>query len=535
MVNAKQLIEKIILNGTPAEQKELFGFDRRTNRADVVKKFRLFARGKYPRFFPCRDASFHNEMILNMINSYWGEFPSTSKTNFLNIASRGLAKTTWAKLFVVFVVMNDKDLSRKYLKVLTRDGKNSKQVVTDVYNLMLEVQDIYGDMFEKEGDKKREETMSSFTMKDGRKLSAGTVGQTQRGHVQDAYRPDWIWFDDVEDSESITSIVITEAIINKIEEAINGLAKGGSYLVTANYITDQGVIEYIRQKPSVYTQITPIADLDFNPTWPERDTQEDILAIKENVKDFWGDYMCDPQRSENKFFDIARIEDDMRQAKQPIKTSGEVLYWASYLPHHRYGMGSDHSDGIGLDANAMAIFDFTTGELVARYCNNKIAPDLAAHEFMRVGAEFGNCIYAPEVNNKCGGVVIATVKDNDYPNVYSQIQIDYKKNKRTKKLGWATNAKSKRNMLHDFKKDYNDGHIKIYDVEVLKEMKAYTNYDLDDETVGLISRHFDLLMAVVIAWQMSKHAKIGEPVRSNPMQSKYNQPSINNLIKKLKL
>ena len=61
-------------------------------------------------------------------------------------------------------------------------------------------------------------------------------------------------------------------------------------------------------------------------------------------------------------------------------------------------------------------------------------------------------------------------------------------------------------MLFEFRKDYNDGKIKIYDVNVLKEMRSYTTSDLTDTQVGMVTRHFDLLMAVVIGWQMRKYA-----------------------------
>jgi hypothetical protein len=62
-------------------------------------------------------------------------------------------------------------------------------------------------------------------------------------------------------------------------------------------------------------------------------------------------------------------------------------------------------------------------------------------------------------------------------------------------------------MFFEFKKDYNDGLIKINDPNILKEMKAYTNNDLNDGKAGLITRHFDLLTATVIAWQMRKGAE----------------------------
>lgn len=77
-------------------------------------------------------------------------------------------------------------------------------------------------------------------------------------------------------------------------------------------------------------------------------------------------------------------------------------------------------------------------------------------------------------------------------------------------------------MFYEFRTDYNDGLIIIYDIEVLKEMKAYSNSDLSDSVVGLITRHFDLLTAVVIAWQMRKYAQQNSGMKSyNANYKKY--------------
>ena len=500
-MDSKEFIKNIILNGTPEEKKELFGFDFQTPRKRVASKFKIFARGCYPRHFKAKSAPFHDDFVDDMVRSYYGE-------NMLEAACRGSAKTSLKKLFDVFVLLNDRAKHRKFIKVLSRDGKNSKQIVTDVYNLMVEVQDIYGNMFETEGDIKHEETMGSFTMKDGRKYASGTVGQSQRGHVQDAYRPDWVWFEDVEDRESIRSQIVTQATIGRMGEAIDGLSIDGSYFVTCNYISDQGVIQWLMNKPSVNSRITPLlsnSDDDNSSTWAIF-SPEKVKQIRKDADDFFGEYQCDPQKSTNKFFDLARITADMKKCRPPDRVSAGVRYWGKYQPHHRYGAGSDHSDGVGADANALGLFDFTAGELTATYANNEIGPDLAVNEFARVCAEFGNCIYAPEINNKCGGVAITTLKNLNYPRIYREIDEEQVKTIVTKYLGWETNSKTKYNMFFEFRRDYNDGLIKIYDKDVLAEMKAYTNNDLNETTTGLITRHFDLLIAVVIAWQMRKHA-----------------------------
>jgi hypothetical protein len=130
---------------------------------------------------------------------------------------------------------------------------------------------------------------------------------------------------------------------------------------------------------------------------------------------------------------------------------------------------------------------------------------LFGHELVRIGSEFGNCIIAPEANNT-GHATIAAMRG--YNNIYSEIREGNRMIRVTDKMGWRTTRKSKPQMLFDFRKDYNDGLIKIYDINVLKEMRSYTTADLSDSQVSMVTRHFDLLIAVVIAYQMRRHARI---------------------------
>lgn len=97
----------------------------------------------------------------------------------------------------------------------------------------------------------------------------------------------------------------------------------------------------------------------------------------------------------------------------------------------------------------------------------------------------------------------------------------------TNTFGWLTTHLSKTTAFMDFRTDYNDGLIHIFDVDVLKEMKAYTNNDLTDTSTGLVTRHFDLLMAVVIAWQMHKYVATQETPVSSFYQSLEHKQVIN--------
>jgi len=496
----RETLADILTKGSPLEIRALFCFDYTTETKELIhKKFKLFTKAFFSRYFSNTPAPFHDAMVQNLLASYMGQ-------NFLNLAYRGSAKSTLAKLFLVFVILNDSKHFRKYIKVLSKDGKNPKQIVTDIYNMCVEVRDIYGDVFEKDNkDIKREERMDSFTMRSGVKVTASTVGQTQRGNVQDAYRPDYIVLDDVEDSESVRSQAITESIILTIEEAFNGLAQNGSWTCLGNYISEDGVIQYLREKRNKIEMLTPIAtDLVLNkgefvsckPTWTVV-SEEKVKEIYYDTQDFWGEMMCDPVRSEGKFFDQDRIQYAMQFVKEPYKTENGIKYFLPVEFHHRYGIGADTSEGIGKDSSALTLWDFRTGELTATFHDNKMPPELFAYTLAKVGHEYNDCVIAPEINNLSGGIVITTLKEI-YQNIFRHTDARNYSEKLSNRIGWYTTSLTKTQALMDFRKAFNDGIVKIYDKELLQEMQSYSQSDLAD--TSKITRHFDLLMAAVIGY-----------------------------------
>ncbi len=498
MENQKEFIKNIVLNGTPAEKKALYSFSSKDSNEKVLKKFELFTRGNFIRFFKSEDAPFHKDMAMDFIVSYRGG-------NLRELAFRSASKTSLFKLFLVFVLENDEDHSKKYIKIVSRDLKNPKQIVTDVYNMCLELIPIYGNPFEKEGDKKREETMGSFTMKCGVKLTAGTVGQAQRGHVQDAHRPDWLIFDDVEDRESVSSMVITEGIISGCDEAITGLDINGSWGLLGNYISENGVVQWFLDKSSAFTRITPIMDLQGNPTWSIF-TKGKIEDLRKDSIDFYGEYMCDPSKSDNKFFNIDRINQDLTKCPPPLWVKEGIKQWEVYQSHMRYTTGADTSEGIGKDSNAFVMWNTRTGEQVASYHSNEIKPELFAYKFGNFSKEF-SAIVAPEINNYSGGIVITTLRQI-YPEdkIYREIDDRKANNGESSKLGWYTTSLSKTNAFMEYRKDYNDGLIKVKDPDLLKEMKMYTEQDISETGNSLkVTRHFDLLTASVIGWYAKKY------------------------------
>lgn len=497
---SKEYIKNIILNGTPAEKKALYSFSSKDSNEKVLKKFELFTRGNFIRFFKSEDAPFHRDMAMDFIKSYRGQ-------NLRELAFRSASKTSIFKMFLCFVLENDEDHIKKYIKIVSRDLKNPKQIVTDVYNMCLELAPIYGNLFEKEGDKKREETMGSFTMKVGVKLTAGTVGQAQRGHVQDAFRPDWVIFDDVEDRESVSSAVITQGIIEGCDEAITGLDPvNGSWCLLGNYISENGVVQWFLDKSNAITRITPIIDDNGEPTWSIFN-KEKIELLRKDSMDFAGEYLCDPSKADNKFFDIDKINEDLKNCTQPLWTKEGVKQWEVYQNHMRYTIGADTSEGIGKDSNAFTMWNTRTGTQVASYHSNEIKPELFAYKFAEKGKEFNSCVVAPEINNYSGGIVITTLR-NIYPEdkIFRHTDNRNANQNESSKLGWYTTSLSKTNAFMDFRKDYNDGLIHVKDPDLLREMKMYTEQDVaETNNSSKVTRHFDLLVSAVIGWSAKSY------------------------------
>lgn len=212
---------------------------------------------------------------------------------------------------------------------------------------------------------------------------------------------------------------------------------------------------------------------------------------------------CDPNMSESRYFDLERIDIDMESARYPFRSHMDVKYWSNYDQTHRYGIGADVGEGSGKDASTFTVIDFTEGKVVATYFNNRIQPIQFAQLLISIGKEYGNCIIAPERNNN-GVAVLENMRE--YPNMYMESTIVTRSTRKTDKMGWHTNKKSKPFMYDDFRLSYQNGQIEIKSIEILREMKAYAFDDMNDSAKSLVTRHFDLLSALVIAWQMRKQA-----------------------------
>lgn len=516
-------IKKILDDGTPAQVRALFEFDRSTPEDMILKKFHLWSRYFFPRYFPSKDAPHHHDGDRKRIRVYQGLDPV-----FFNAAYRGDAKTTRAKVFRAFAIANDTSHFRRYMRVLSKDLGNAKQSVTDIYNMLISqrVKALYPEIFERT-EAKREETMGSFTTSTGVKVIADTIGTDQRGAVQEDARPDFDLYDDFETRMSLYSAVTTHKIWQNMEEAKTGMAKGGGSEYTCNYISERGnVHKLVLRTEQRYKMIVPIGYKrggKWIPTW-DRYTHEEISYMEKHEDEFDGERLCKPSASKDVYFARESVDkqtewDIINGVRQPIyqvpidEISG-LKFWKKFRPENRTVSASDVGGGVGLDSSTNVVIDLDTvpAQVIATYANNEIKPDAHAHVLSKQNKQyFGACFTAVEKNYGSTNDVFKTL----YPTamIYKTQRTENKiKYANAVEYGWETNGLTKGQMLEDFGKAVEDGLIDLNDPDLIEETRSYTTADLMDHDVDprLKTKHYDLLMAAAIAWHIRHFVRAPE-------------------------
>ena len=506
----KEKLNSILNSDSIVEQKSFFSFDNSNIAEQICFKFNIWSRKLFPKYYKSKDAPFHHDMDLNLVRLYLGDIKE-----FVNAAFKGASKTSKAKLFIAFAIANDLDHRRRYFRILAADKVNSTQIATDIYNMLVSpsVTKMYPEIFAKTVAK-REETMGSFTTSTGIKVFSGTVGMSQRGAIQEDARPDFIWYEDFENRTTLRSAKKTKAIWDNMEEARTGLAKGGVGYYTCNYISEMGNVHTLVTTVSKekYLLITPIIDDSGVLAWPDRYTLADVQYFKETDDDFEGERLCKPSAAKDIIFDRETL-DNMR-VSIPVKEIANFKFFKEYDPSHRYGSGHDVAGGVGLDSSTSVFIDFDVipAKVVATFKSNTIKPDTFGDEIYREGEYFSLPITGIEKNNH-GHATIARSKQlgvNLYKTQRDETKVD---STRPVEYGWHTNALTKPKMINGLVKAVNDGLIDLSDPELIAECKTYTRNDLIDNEVDprLTTRHFDLLIAAAIAWQMNPFAEVSKP------------------------
>lgn len=506
-------IKEILKQGVPRELLALFQFDLTESDEKILLRFDLWGRYFFPQYFKSDDAEFHFDINSGNLAIYRG----TELDAFIDIAFRGAGKDVKTQLFIAFVILNDKNHFRRYFKCLSEDLDNAIQSVTDIYNMLVnpKIAKIYPKTFERTAFKKVER-QDAFDTSTGIKVIADGLRTSQRGAKQEEARPDFVWFNDFENRKTLRSITVSKDIWDNMEEARTGLEKGGGCVYTCNYISELGNVHKLvteKLSPRKLVLIVPILK-DGVPVW-DRYSLEDIAEMKATDDDFEGERMCKPDASKDIYFDRDRLE--RMPVLQPIKEVGGFKIYKEYTPDHRYAGGQDVAGGVGLDSCASVIIDFSTvpAQVVATFHSNTIKPEAFGDEIYAEGNRYGGCLMAPE-NNKFDSAVLKA-KQLGTKLYMARSKANQIGGSEVVAYGWNTNSLTKSTMFLGLQKAVEDGLIELNDKDLIQEAKSYTRNDIIDRSpdprdVTNATRHFDLLTACAIAWQMNSEAKVA-PVK----------------------
>ena len=243
------------------------------------------------------------------------------------------------------------------------------------------------------------------------------------------------------------------------------------------------------------------------------------LEVKVQKEKMKREHPTDPDEaffvSGNKLFDSESIDRQLEKyAREPVDVRNGLQIFREYHRGHTYGLGADVSLGVGRDSSTAAIVDFDNGEVVATYRSSTIDPVLFAHEIKRFALEYGGCIAAPEANSV--GATTCVTLNNIYPYIYTQVREGMLETVQTSKLGWLTTPGNKPRMMYQLAEAIEQEDLKVLDKVILMEARAFNKEDSLDVTVSAATtRHFDLLIACAIAWQMRAYAARG---KADPQQ-----------------
>jgi len=215
--------------------------------------------------------------------------------------------------------------------------------------------------------------------------------------------------------------------------------------------------------------------------------------------------------SGRKLFDSeAVLQHQKDYGRDPIEEKDGIVIFDNYIKGHLYGLGVDVSEGIGQDASAIVVWDFTyRPKVVARYKSDKISPDNLAYMIKMIGKRYGTCLAAVERNNHGHATLVKLKEIYPLDKIYKEERRDKETDETTLKLGWHTNLATKPKMLYDIATALNSNWVEIPDKSLLLEMRTYDQEDLNKiKALEEDIKHWDTLIAATIGFQLKSHIDI---------------------------
>ena len=491
----------------------------------------LFAIYYFGKYFTHKSPQFHKDRCK--IKQSLGEH---GQPRFLvDCEFRWSAKTSLEKIdFIRRICYKD----RKMMLYGSLDKKIAENALLDI-SIELQtnpkiIQDFWQLFFDNDSIEKKSKKswVADFLTSNWIRVQAITTGQPIRWMIFWPMRPDYIVYDDFENNKTKKSNALTKQVIEHFDEMFPAIAPHGIVVFLCNKISDTWSVAWLYDK------------LENNPewkifekavvekwviTWSDKYVHTDKEAESINInrekhkrvssleslkrtlnkdgrKIYEQEMLNLPLVDWERFFNIELIDARIEEVKsKDFEKDGNWKIWEEYNWLDEYKIAADVSEWYWLDSSVIEVLNITTWEQVAEFESNQIAPWLFADELIAASQNYGDCSLTPE-RNSIGNAVITSIQEKGFWNLLTRQKVINKKGWwNENRYGWYTNSTSKPKMLFDLQRDFNDWSLIINSLPLLREMRAFANWDLkaahfDEE----VSNHFDRVMAIWIANQTKR-------------------------------
>ena len=231
------------------------------------QSFMLFAIYYFKEYFTYPIADFHKDFNNDLHDLVNGKIREVAW-----IAFRESAKTSYAKLFIIWLIAYSK---RNYINVDSFDRENAERILFDIAFEMVNnkrLQADFGVLFSKERgiDQIKQNRINNFVTENGIRVEAHSTQESVRGRIHLNQRPDFLLFDDIETNKTKDSEAYTKQVRDHLTEAQAGMSSDGFILYLGNYITEYGNIQWIMDRAltdkGLRIRNIPIM-IDNKPTW----------------------------------------------------------------------------------------------------------------------------------------------------------------------------------------------------------------------------------------------------------------------------
>jgi len=262
----QQALNKMI-EGTKLERKFL-----------AEQSFGLFAIYYFSNYFEYSLAPYHYDFAQDC-----HDLTDNKIKEVAWIGYRECAKTTFAKIFIIWLIANQK---RKYINVDSFDKENAERILFDVAFELVNnkrLQADYGILFSKERgiNDIKQNRINNFVTESGIRIEAHSTQESVRGRLHLNQRPDALIADDIETNKTKDSQAYTKQVRDHITEAMAGMATNGFILYLGNYITEYGNIAWLMERAKSNDQIRvrniPVI-IDGKPAWESKYAMTDEEA-----------------------------------------------------------------------------------------------------------------------------------------------------------------------------------------------------------------------------------------------------------------